>query len=158
MNVLNNNGETEPFNSKRIRQKILEETELDKEEVNKITRSVLNTIKENYTDEVSTSTIRALINQQLIKRGLTTEEEKSRKLGMSVQDFEDLLVNGCNDNANIGFSPEMIAKYAYDSIAKEYALLKMPRECAEAHKEGLIHIHDLEYYNTRPNCQNYDLR
>ena len=152
MNVLNKDGETEPFNSKRIRQKILEETELDKEEVNKITRSVLNTIKENYTDEISTSTIRALINQQLIKRGLTTEEEKSRKLGMSVQDFEDLLVNGCNDNANIGFSPEMIAKYAYDSIAKEYALLKMPRECAEAHKEGLIHIHDLEYYNTRPNC------
>lgn len=158
MNVLNKDGETEPFNSKRIRQKILEETELDKEEVNKITRSVLNTIKENYTDEISTSTIRALINQQLIKRGLTTEEEKSRKLGMSVQDFEDLLVNGCNDNANIGFSPEMIAKYAYDSIAKEYALLKMPRECAEAHKEGLIHIHDLEYYNTRPNCMNYDLR
>ena len=158
INVLNKDGETEPFNSKRIRQKILEETELDKEEVNKITRSVLNTIKENYTDEISTSTIRALINQQLIKRGLTTEEEKSRKLGMSVQDFEDLLVNGCNDNANIGFSPEMIAKYAYDSIAKEYALLKMPRECAEAHKEGLIHIHDLEYYNTRPNCMNYDLR
>lgn len=158
MNVLNKDGETEPFNSKRIRQKILEETELDKEEVNKITRSVLNTIKENYTDEISTSTIRALINQQLIKRGLTTEEEKSRKLGMSVQDFEDLLVNGCNDNANIGFSPEMIAKYSYDSIAKEYALLKMPRECAEAHKEGLIHIHDLEYYNTRPNCMNYDLR
>ena len=158
MNVLNKDGETEPFNSKRIRQKILEETELDKEEVNKITRSVLNTIKENYTDEISTSTIRALINQQLIKRGLTTEEEKSRKLGMSVQDFEDLLVNGCNDNANIGFSPEMIAKYAYDSIAKEYALLKMPTECAEAHKQGLIHIHDLEYYNTRPNCMNYDLR
>ena len=158
MNVLNKDGETEPFNSKRIRQKILEETELDKEEVNKITRSVLNTIKENYTDEISTSTIRALINQQLIKRGLTTEEEKSRKLGMSVQDFEDLLVNGCNDNANIGFSPEMIAKYSYDSIAKEYALLKMPTECAEAHKKGLIHIHDLEYYNTRPNCQNYDLR
>ena len=158
MNVLNKDGETEPFNSKRIRQKILEETELDKDEVNKITRSVLNTIKENYTDEISTSTIRALINQQLIKRGLTTEEEKSRKLGMSVQDFEDLLVNGCNDNANIGFSPEMIAKYSYDSIAKEYALLKMPKECAEAHKEGLIHIHDLEYYNTRPNCMNYDLR
>lgn len=158
MNVLNNNGETEPFNSKRIRQKILEETELDKEEINKITRSVLNTIKENYTDEISTSTIRALINQQLIKRGLTTEEEKSRKLGMSVQDFEDLLVNGCNDNANIGFSPEMIAKYAYDSIAKEYALLKMPTECAEAHKNGIIHCHDLEYYNTRSNCMNYDLR
>ena len=78
---------------------------------------------------------------------------------MSVQDFEALIQEGCKDNANIGYSPEMISKYAYDSIAKEYALLKMPERCAEAHKEGLIHIHDLEYYAVgRPNCMNYDLR
>ena len=34
----------------------------------------------------------------------------------------------------------------------------MPKECSDAHKEGLIHIHDLEYYPLRPNCMNYDLR
>ena len=158
INVLNSDGEIEQFDSKRIRSKIIEETRLDKEEVNRITNSVLNIIKKNYEKEISTSTIRSLINNQLIKRGLLDEEEKSRKLGMSVKDFEDLLVNGCKDNANIGFSPELISKYAYDSIAKEYALLTMPSECAEAHKEGLIHIHDLEYYNTRPNCMNFDLR
>ena len=158
INVLNSEGEIEQFDSKRIRSKIIEETELDKEEVNKITQSVLNIIKKNYEKEISTSTIRSLINNQLIKRGLLDEEEKSRKLGMSVKDFEDLLVNGCKDNANIGFSPELISKYAYDSIAKEYALWTMPPECAEAHKEGLIHIHDLEYDNTRPNCMNFDLR
>lgn len=158
INVLSTNGEIEPFDSRRIRQKITEETQLDKEEVNKITQSVINIIKKQYTEEISASTIRSLINNQLIKRGLLDEEEKSRKLGMSVKDFEDLLVNGCRDNANIGFSPELIAKYSYDSIAKEYALLTMPQECAEAHKNGLIHIHDLEYYNTRPNCFNADLR
>ena len=135
INVLNSDGEIEQFDSKRIRSKIIEETRLDKEEVNRITNSVLNIIKKNYEKEISTSTIRSLINNQLIKRGLLDEEEKSRKLGMSVKDFEDLLVNGCKDNANIGFSPELISKYAYDSIAKEYALLTMPSECAEAHKE-----------------------
>lgn len=158
INVLSTNGEIEPFDSRRIRQKITEETQLDKEEVNKITQSVINIIKKQYTEEISASTIRSLINNQLIKRGLLDEEEKSRKLGMSVKDFEDLLVNGCKDNANIGFSPELIAKYSYDSIAKEYALLTMPQECAEAHKKGIIHCHDLEYYNTRPNCFNADLR
>ena len=159
MKVLNNDGEVEEFQPKRIKQKILEETDLSNEEAEKIQRNVVKLIHQKYEDEISTSTIRSLINNQLIKKGLVREEEKTRKLGMSVQDFEDLVTNGCKDNANIGYSPEMISKYAYDSIAKEYALLKMPERCAEAHKEGLIHIHDLEYYAVgRPNCMNYDLR
>ena len=159
MKVLNNSGEIEDFQPRRIKAKLLEETDLSLEEVEKIQRNVVNLIHQKYEEEISTSTIRSLINNQLIKKGLVREEEKTRKLGMSVQDFEQLIEVGCKDNANIGYSPEMISKYAYDSIAKEYALLKMPVRCAEAHKEGLIHIHDLEYYAVgRPNCMNYDLR
>ena len=159
MKVLNNTGEVTDFQPKRIKAKLLEETDLSLEEVEKIQRNVVNLIHQKYEEEISTSTIRSLINNQLIKKGLVREEEKTRKLGMSVQDFEQLIEVGCKDNANIGYSPEMISKYAYDSIAKEYALLKMPEKCAEAHKEGLIHIHDLEYYAVgRPNCMNYDLR
>ena len=158
LKVLNNDGEIEPFQPKRIKQKILQETDLSDIEAEKIKNNVVKLIHKNYEEEISTSTIRSLISNQLIKKGMVKEEEKTRKLGMSVQDFEELVEYGCKDNANIGYSPEMIAKYAYDSIAKEYALLKMPERCAEAHKEGLIHIHDLEYYYLRPNCMNYDLR
>ena len=136
----------------------MEETGLDILVATNITRQVVGTIKKNYQDEISTSTIRSLINAQLVKRGLTSEELKSRKLGMSVADYEDLVQNGCNDNANISYSPEMISKYAYDSIAKEYALLTQPTEQADAHIDGLYHEHDLEFYNLRPNCMNYDLR
>lgn len=136
----------------------MEETGLDILVATNITRQVVGTIKKNYQDEISTSTIRSLINAQLVKRGLTSEELKSRKLGMSVADYEDLIQNGCNDNANISYSPEMISKYAYDSIAKEYALLTQPTEQADTHIDGLYHEHDLEFYNLRPNCMNYDLR
>ena len=51
-----------------------------------------------------------------------------------LQIAKDLLQNGCKDNANIGYTPEMIAKYAYDGVAKEYALMDMPKHCSEAHK------------------------
>ena len=158
MKVLGNTGEVEPFQPRRIKAKILEETTLSEREAERIKNNVVKLIHKHFKEEISTSTIRALINSQLINKGFLAEEERTRKLGMSVQDFEELVEYGCKDNANIGYSPEMIAKYAYDSIAKEYALLKMPQDCALAHKEGLIHIHDLEYYNTRPNCMNYDLR
>lgn len=150
--VVDNENNKTKFKPKKIRDKIMEETGLDILVATNITRQVVGTIKKNYQDEISTSTIRSLINAQLVKRGLTSEELKSRKLGMSVADYEDLIQNGCNDNANISYSPEMISKYAYDSIAKEYALLTQPTEQADTHIDGLYHEHDLEFYNLRPNC------
>lgn len=150
--VVDNENNKTKFKPKKIRDKIMEETGLDILVATNITRQVVGMIKKNYQDEISTSTIRSLINAQLVKRGLTSEELKSRKLGMSVADYEDLIQNGCNDNANISYSPEMISKYAYDSIAKEYALLTQPTEQADTHIDGLYHEHDLEFYNLRPNC------
>ena len=158
MKVLNNDGEVEDFQPIRIKNKLLEETDLSEEEAERIKKNVVTLIHKKYNDEISTSTIRSLITNQLVKKGYVAEEEKTRKLGMSVSDITDLINNGCKDNANIGYSPEMVAKYIYDANMKEYALLNMPSDCAEAHKEGLIHIHDLEYYYLRPNCMNYDLR
>lgn len=157
--VMNKYGESEPFQPRRITYKIIEETGLDKEEATKIQHNVIHALKENYNEsDISTSTIRSLINQQLIKKGYVEEEKKSRKLGMSVSDYEDLIKYGCKDNANIGYNAEMVSKYSYDSIAKEYALLTMPKDCAEAHKSCYTHHHDLEFFNLRPNCFNIDLR
>lgn len=158
MYVIDNENQKNIFKPSIIKHKIINETGLDEEIAQKITLSVTKAIKDNFVNEISTGTIRSLINAQLIKRGFIEEEGKSRKLGMSVSDYEYLLENGCKDNANINFTPELISKYAYDSIAKEYALLNQPEECANAHISGMIHEHDLEFYNTRPNCMNYDLR
>jgi ribonucleoside-triphosphate reductase len=158
MYVIDNENQKTIFKPSIIKHKIINETGLDEEIAQKITLSVTKAIKDNFVNEISTGTIRSLINAQLIKRGFIEEEGKSRKLGMSVSDYEYLLENGCKDNANINFTPELISKYAYDSIAKEYALLNQPEECANAHISGMIHEHDLEFYNTRPNCCNYDLR
>lgn len=156
--VLTKNGELEEFDSKRIRNKLQKETGLSKEDVDKITSSVLNTIKKSFKDEVSTSTIRSLINAQLVKRGLLDEEIMSRKIGMSVADYEDLMENGCRDNANMIYTPEIVAKYSFDAVAKEYELATMPSEFSQAHSQGYLHIHDLETFSLKPNCLNHDIR
>ena len=159
--VVHSDGSTEIFRPRLIGQAIMKETGVNEDLAIKIQKRITTKfykLRDDGLNEISTSQIRAEVSSQLLKEREFEAEEQTRKLGMSVGEFEDLLENGCKDNANIGYSPEMIAKYAYDSIAKEYALLKMPEECAEAYKEGLIHIHDMEYYMTRPNCMNYDLR
>ena len=163
LQVINSNGEVEKFKPSKIKNKLLSETDLTDDEANLIANSVARILREQYTasiadEKIPTGAIRAMVNAQLIKRGFIDEEIGSRKLGLSKSDFENLLVNGNRDNANIQYSPEMIAKYASDAISKEYALLTMPKHCSEAHIEGYVHHHDLEYFNTRPNCMNFDLR
>lgn len=159
--VIHNDGSKEIFKPRIISQTIISETNVDEDIANKIQRRVSEKIyklKKEGMDEISTSDLRAEVSSQLLKEREFDAVEKSRMLGMTVMEFEDLIENGCNDNANIGYSPEMIAKYAYDSIAKQYALQDMPKECADAHIEGFVHHHDLEFFNTRPNCMNMDLR
>lgn len=156
--VLHSDGLLEDFKPRFIKEQLLNETDISEEEAEKIKIRVADKIKRMDIEEISTAIIRAEVSAQLTSRGLFEQEQESRKLGMSVKEYEDLTNNGCKDNANIDYSPEMIAKYAYDSIAKEYALLKMPKDCAEAHINGFVHHHDLEYATNRPNCFNADLR
>lgn len=160
--VIHTDGNKEDFKPRLISQTIITETGTDKELAERIQDRIakkLYKLKQNDgLTEISTSDIRAEVSSQLLKEGHFKAVEQNRKLGMSVSEFEDLLQNGCKDNANIGYTPEMIAKYAYDGVAKEYALMDMPKHCSEAHKEGLLHWHDMEYFHLRPNCMNYDLR
>lgn len=160
--VIHSDGTKENFKPRIISQTIIDETNVESDLADRIQDRIakkLYKLKQNEElVEVSTSDLRAEVSSQLLKEGEFKAVAQNRKLGMSVAEFEELMKDGCKDNANIGYSPEMVAKYAYDSIAKEYSLLKMPKHCSEAHIDGYIHIHDLEYLETRPNCMNYDLR
>ena len=128
MKVQNNFGEIEQFKPILIKNKIISETGLNEEEADKIKESVVKLIHKQFKEEITTSTIRSLINAQLVKRGLLKEEIMSRKIGMSVADYEDLMENGCKDNANMIYTPEIVAKYAFDAVAKGYELATMPEE------------------------------
>lgn len=160
--VIHSDGTKENFKPRMISQTIMDETGVDKELADRIQDRIakkLYKLRQNEgLVEISTSDLRAEVSSQLLKEGEFKAVEQNRVLGMTVTEFEHLMTEGCNDNANIGYSPEMITKYAYDSIAKQYALQDMPTECAQAHIDGLVHHHDLEFFHTRPNCMNYDLR
>lgn len=159
--VTHSDGTEAQFKPSIIGDTIIEETKLDEELARRIQNRIARKIydmKKDGIDHISTAAIRALVSSHLLKENLIEAEEKNRVLGMTVTEFEELMNNGCNDNANIGYSPEMITKYAYDSIAKQYALQDMPKRCADAHIQGFVHHHDLEFFHTRPNCMNFDLR
>lgn len=159
--VLHSDGTKEKFKPRLISETIIRETDVDEDIANKIQRRIshrISVLKQDGVTEISTSDLRAEVSSQLLKEGEIDALERNRVLGMTVNEFEELMNNGCKDNANINYSPEMITKYSYDSIAKQYALQDMPKDCAQAHIDGFVHHHDLEFFHTRPNCMNYDLR
>lgn len=159
--VVHTDMEKELFRPRMIAETIIKETGVDEELAKKIQNRITQKIyklKKDGLEEISTAQIRAEVSAHLLQERQFEALEKNKVLGMTVNEFEELMENGCNDNANIGYSPEMITKYAYDAIAKQYALHDMPEKCAQAHIDGFVHHHDLEFFHTRPNCMNYDLR
>jgi len=62
------------------------------------------------------------------------------------------------ENANLQPNPETVHKKKADRLSKEEYLLLLPPHLATAHHQGDIHIHTLEYFGTRPFCQDWDLR
>ena len=64
------------------------------------------------------------------------------------------------ENANINGDTPMGAMLQYGSnTAKEYYLLSMvPQEIAQLHRDGWIHIHDLDFYGWTTTCTQIELR
>jgi ribonucleoside-triphosphate reductase len=62
------------------------------------------------------------------------------------------------ENANLQPNPETVHKKKADRLSKEQYLLLMDPKLSKAHTDGDIHIHTLEYFGTRPFCQDWDLR
>jgi len=63
-----------------------------------------------------------------------------------------------NENANLQPNAETSHKRKADWVSGEEYMLLMPPKLADAHLSGDLHIHDLEYFGTRPFCQDWDLR
>lgn len=71
---------------------------------------------------------------------------------------KEILVETNRENANISNSPSAKMLQIAMAASKKYYLTNLlPEEFAQAHMEGIIHIHDLDYYSKTLNCLQIDL-
>lgn len=149
----------EDFDRNKITKSLIEETNLNKEIAEKIAKKVEKTIKKLNLEFVTAPLIREMVCVELLKNGFEKERKLYTRLGMPVYDVTFLIEHGSKENANLQFNPETIHKLMADQISKEYSLIKiLPIELADAHMKGEIHIHDMDYFATRPFCFSHDLR
>ena len=71
---------------------------------------------------------------------------------------KEILVETSRENANVNNSPSAKMLQIASAANKQYYLSNLlPEEYARAHEEGVMHIHDLDYYSKTLNCLQIDL-
>jgi len=149
----------------RIVKQILEETRLvetfygyegaDEETAQDIARRVEKKIQMLGLQSLSGPLIREIVNTTLLERGLIPYRNVSTRVGTPVFDAHLIDVGRgfeSHDNANLQENAETSHKKKADKISKEQYLLQLPPDLADHHLRGDLHIHDLEYFGTRPFC------
>mgnify|MGYP001168580427 FL=1 len=153
------------WNRDRIVRQIIEETRLvetfygyqgaDEETAQDIARRVEKKIQMLGLQSLSGPLIREIVNMTLLERGLTSYRNVCTRVGTPVFDAHLIDVGRgfeAHDNANLQENAETSHKKKADKISKEQYLLQLPPELADHHLRGDLHIHDLEYFGTRPFC------
>jgi len=133
----------------------------DEELAREIARSVEQKILKMGLKFLSGPLIREILNITLIENDLHEYRNVLTRVGTPVYDAHMIDVGKgfeSRDNANLQENAETSHKKKADKISKEQYLLQLPPELADYHLRGDMHIHDLEYFGTRPFCQDWDLR
>ncbi len=158
MKVRTSDNTIESFDRKKITRSLLQETRIPQEVAENVAREAEDELRRLKLDFISGPLIREIVNVKLLEHGLEEARADYTRLGMPVYDATRLIEIDSAERANL-HNPETIHKLMADNIFREYTLLKvLPLDLADAHMRGDIHIHDLEYFPTRPYCGQHDLR
>jgi len=169
--VRRSDGVIIPFDKELIVKSLLKETQLVKtfyggspmneEDAKKIADEVEEDIRSMKLHFLSGPLIRELVSVKLLEHGFDKQRNVYTRVGMPLYDvyaIDNSEGYEAKENANLQPNPETFHKKKADFLSKESYLLMLPSNVADAHLRGDIHIHDLEYWGTRPFCQDWDLR
>ncbi|MFB3764255.1 MAG: anaerobic ribonucleoside-triphosphate reductase [Methanotrichaceae archaeon] len=154
-----------------IAKQLLKETKLSEQfykvpsitedEAKDIAREVERRIRWMNVKYLSGPLVREIMNVVLLERRHTEWRNICTRVGTPVFDAHLIDIGTgfeARENANLQENAETSHKKKADKISKEQYLLLLPPYLADRHLAGDLHIHDLEYFGTRPFCQDWDLR
>ncbi|MCD6404702.1 MAG: anaerobic ribonucleoside-triphosphate reductase [Planctomycetes bacterium] len=150
--------EIQPWDKARIASALVKEADLEEELAAEIARAVEEKIFTSGIRRISTSLIRELADNELFERGLSNRLEMQSVVGMPRYDLEQLIYSKSKENSNItANNPEAINLAIAETTLKQFALKEVfSRDVADAHRKGMIHLHDLGY-PTRVYCSSHSL-
>jgi len=151
--VRTSDGILESFKKQKIVESLITETTLPKNTCVDIASEVEGDIRRLELRYISAPLIREMVSSKLLERRYMQAKAEYSRLGLPIYDVTQIIREAGTPN------PEALHKKFGDTVAEEFALVKLlPDDVSKAHLSGVIHIHDLPYFATRPVSLQNDLR
>ena len=145
----------------KLSEQFYKEPGITEEEAQDIAKEVERRVRWMNVQYLSGPLVREIMNVVLLERHHTEWRNICTRVGTPVYDAHLIDIGTgfeSKENANLQENAETSHKKKADKISKEQYLLLLPPYLADRHLAGDLHIHDLEYFGTRPFCQDWDLR
>ena len=145
----------EDFHRSKIAKSLVVEAGVPQELADEIAAEAEDRLIKLRTSYLTAALIREFVNAILIEKKLEEYRHKLTRVGMPVYDVTQLL----RATGELGLTTDYVQRTAGASVLGEYVLLEcLPREIADAHISGQIHISDLESWPLKPSEIQHDLR
>jgi ribonucleoside-triphosphate reductase len=145
----------EDFHRSKIAKSLVVEAGVPQELADEIAAEAEDRLIKLRTSYLTSALIREFVNAILIEKKLEEYRHKLTRVGMPVFDVAQLL----RSTGELGLATDYVQRTAGASVLGEYVLLEcLPREIADAHISGRIHISDLESWPLKPSEIQHDLR
>lgn len=150
--VRTSDEEIKKYESKKIYDALIKETDISEDAARIIAKEVGRSIENMDINFLTAPLIRELTNAKLIEYGLEKIRRQHTRLGVPIYDAHNIILNQNKENANVPHGPEATNLTLAEQIKKEYALLEVfSQDISDAHMKGDIHLHDLGMVD-RPYC------
>ena len=144
----------EEFDVNKIANSLIKEAKVPSELAQKAAKEAEKRLLKSKTKYLTASLIREVVNGILVEKGFEDYRHKLTRVGMPIHEVT-ALVEAKDNNQD---STAILTK-AGQAVLGEYTLLNIfPRDIADAHLSGAIHMGDLGTWILKPNEAVHDLR
>ena len=145
----------EEFDRDKITDSLVREAGVPHELAQELAAEVEERLLKFKTKYLTAPLIRELINSILVEKKLEDYRHKLTRLGMPVYDVTQLM----NDSSDQHLDVDWVKESAGSSVLEEYVLLNgIPRNVADAHLSGELHLGSLDDWVLKPEEIQHDLR
>jgi len=145
----------EDFDRNKIAESLIKEADVPVDLAQKIAREAEKRLQEIGTKYLTAPLIREFVNAIFIEKGLEEYRHKLTRLGLPVYDVTSLIKKMSTAGSDVGAVHEAAA----NAVIAEYTLLNiLPRDVADAHLSGALHLNNLGCWVLKPNEFLHDLR
>ena len=144
----------EEFNANKILQSLVKEAGMPVELAQRITSETESRLYKFQTQYLTAPLIREIVNALLVEHSMEEYRHKLTRLGMPIYDVTQLLGKAGDDGGNV----ELLVHQTGKQVFSEYLLLEqLPRDVADAHLSGDIHITNAGSWGLTPDTVFVDL-